>query len=133
MILSNYSRKGEDPAAFAISIKPPNYYTGQQLAFLTPTWDMVIPYKNGNLSEKEYIKQYIQLLEHRTLTPRKVADALPDNCYLLCYEKPSDFCHRHIIAAWLNQLDDIRVSEWENEKDIKERQQAEVVDSLLKF
>lgn len=22
---------------------------------------------------------------------------------LICYEKPSDFCHRHLVAEWLNQ------------------------------
>lgn len=21
---------------------------------------------------------------------------------LICYEKPSDFCHRHLVAEWLN-------------------------------
>ena len=22
---------------------------------------------------------------------------------LLCYEKPDDFCHRHLVADWLNK------------------------------
>lgn len=22
---------------------------------------------------------------------------------LICYEKPSDFCHRHLVAEWLNE------------------------------
>lgn len=22
---------------------------------------------------------------------------------LICYEKPSDFCHRHLLTEWLNQ------------------------------
>lgn len=22
---------------------------------------------------------------------------------LICYEKPSDFCHRHLVADWLNK------------------------------
>ena len=22
---------------------------------------------------------------------------------LVCYEKPSDFCHRHLVADWLNK------------------------------
>lgn len=24
---------------------------------------------------------------------------------LLCYEKPKDFCHRHLFAAWLNRTE----------------------------
>lgn len=23
------------------------------------------------------------------------------NIVLLCYEKPTDFCHRHLVAQWL--------------------------------
>ena len=34
------------------------------------------------------------------LDPHKVAAEL-DEKVLLCYEKSEDFCHRHIIAAWL--------------------------------
>ena len=30
------------------------------------------------------------------------SDAL-DRLTLLCYEKPSDFCHRHLVANWLRQ------------------------------
>jgi uncharacterized protein (DUF488 family) len=22
---------------------------------------------------------------------------------LICYEKPSDFCHRHLVSKWLNE------------------------------
>lgn len=27
---------------------------------------------------------------------------VPFDIYLVCYEKPQDFCHRHIVASWLN-------------------------------
>lgn len=30
---------------------------------------------------------------------------------LICYEKPSDFCHRHLVAEWLNQ-NGYRCEEW---------------------
>ena len=29
---------------------------------------------------------------------------------LVCYEKPEDFCHRHILAAWLEEYN---IKEWE--------------------
>ena len=34
------------------------------------------------------------------LDPHKVAVDLEGKT-LLCYEKSEDFCHRHIVAAWL--------------------------------
>ena len=33
------------------------------------------------------------------LDPHEVYKYL-DNKILLCYERPEDFCHRHIIANW---------------------------------
>lgn len=33
---------------------------------------------------------------------------------LICYEKPSDFCHRHLVAEWLNQ-NGYRCDEWRSE------------------
>lgn len=26
-----------------------------------------------------------------------------DKVILLCYEKPTDFCHRHLVADWINK------------------------------
>ena len=26
-----------------------------------------------------------------------------DQIILLCYEKPDDFCHRHLVAQWLTE------------------------------
>lgn len=30
---------------------------------------------------------------------------------LICYEKPSDFCHRHLVSEWLNQ-NGFKCEEW---------------------
>lgn len=34
-----------------------------------------------------------------------------DNSILFCYEENTEFCHRHIVAAWLEILLGIKVSE----------------------
>ena len=34
---------------------------------------------------------------------------------LICYEKPTDFCHRHLVADWFKQ-NHIPCKEWENNK-----------------
>ena len=31
---------------------------------------------------------------------------------LLCYEKSTDFCHRHLVAKWLSETLDYNVAEW---------------------
>ena len=37
---------------------------------------------------------------HGDLTPEELI-AIFDKRILLCYEKSSDFCHRHILREWL--------------------------------
>lgn len=34
---------------------------------------------------------------------------------LICYEKPSDFCHRHLVAEWLNK-NGFQCEEWRCKK-----------------
>ena len=46
-----------------------------------------------------YINQYNAYLNRAN--PKKVYDYL-DGSILLCYEKPSDFCHRHLVRKWFN-------------------------------
>jgi len=37
----------------------------------------------------------------------RLAGVDTDRIILLCYEKPADFCHRHIVADWLNVYRDL--------------------------
>jgi len=32
-----------------------------------------------------------------------VKEKIGDNVVLCCYEKPGDFCHRHILIKWLGE------------------------------
>ena len=52
---------------------------------------------------EECQQQYFEAYKQETLSkldPHKIAKDL-EGRILLCYEKSSDFCHRHIVAAWL--------------------------------
>ncbi len=62
--------------------------------------------KDNNLL---YIKEYYEqvLLQ---LNPKEIYKKL-DNRVLLCYEDNNDFCHRHIVAAWLELSLDIEIKE----------------------
>ena len=130
---SNYARKGGHPKAFAISVFPPDYYKGESLPMLAPDWDLVKAYKNNEISQDEYAKTYIQTLKDRGLNPTDIVSAIPDESYLLCYEKPSDFCHRHVLADWLRVNTDIEITEWKNKNESNEREKEALVDSLLVF
>lgn len=115
---SNYKRKGDEYNAIAISAKSPEDYFGKTFMLLAPTWELIMGYKHGEIRPCDYANQYINLLETRDLTPQSILDTLPHSCYLLCYEPPGEFCHRHVLASWLNEHTDANIKEWYSDKEL---------------
>ncbi|MCM1500678.1 MAG: hypothetical protein NC124_19625, partial [Clostridium sp.] len=67
---------------------------------------------------------YIEYFQAEVLDKLDVTDVLMDfsrmdhgfnvgknDIALICYGKPSDFCHRHLVAEWLNQ-NGFKCEEW---------------------
>ena len=67
---------------------------------LAPRKSWFWEWKNNHLSNDWYIGNYNETVLSK-LDPSKVASDLGEDAVLLCYEKPGDFCHRHLIADWL--------------------------------
>ena len=88
--------------------KVPDWYKGRQYKKLAPKYEFFIKWKD-NHDNDYYIKCFNEQVLGK-LDPLKTAyellittsGAKKDVC-LLCYEKPSDFCHRHLVADWLNK------------------------------
>jgi uncharacterized protein YeaO (DUF488 family) len=116
MIYTSYFAKlkslPEEIIPISICAKTPSWYKGLQYKELAPTYEILMKYKrDGN--KEDYIKSfYEQVL--RKLNPNEVVFDLgrladKDNTHysynicLICYEKSSDFCHRHLIADWLRK------------------------------
>jgi hypothetical protein len=75
------------------------YYSGASLKLLAPSVEMI------HEPESIYIPKY-QLILSR-LSKQGIIDEIlrlsgGKDCILLCYEKPTDFCHRHLVAKWLD-------------------------------
>lgn len=130
---SNYARHGRTPTAIAISAAPPDWFTGMRLPALAPTWNILNAYKHGNMTEKEYTIQYLHLLLTREFDPEMFVSACRNDTFLLCYESPGDFCHRRILAEWIELKTGVTIPEWKNEKELAIARQAEAVDSFLDF
>lgn len=69
-----------------------------------------------DVTEDSYIQMYNGQVLAR-LNPGGVVKMIEQlsggrDCALLCYEKPGDFCHRHLIADWLNKSLGIGVEEF---------------------
>jgi len=96
----------------SICAKSPTGYTGLQYKKLAPTYSILMDYKRDQ-NEELYTKRFEQEILDK-LDPNEVVkdllvlsgnskgiDYTPE-IVLVCYEKSTDFCHRHLVADWLN-------------------------------
>lgn len=104
----------DDIIPIAICVKSPDWYKGKQFKTLAPTYDILMQYKQFGDTELYTQRFYSEVLnklnaleiyEHlETLSKGK-------DVVLICYEKSSDFCHRHLVADWLSKELNINVEE----------------------
>lgn len=119
--------------ALAISAWPPPWYQGKGLNILAPTRALVLAVIRDEMTMDEYKEAYLDLLNERIPNPQEVLDSIPDGTFLLCYEKPTDPCHRRIMSDWMFEKTGYRIEEWKNEKEQKEADQQGIVDELIEL
>lgn len=99
----------------AICAKLPDWYQGATYKALAPTYDCLMAYKRDNDADA-YTERY-KREKLSKLSPSEVVEQLRNlsngnDIALICYEKPSSFCHRQLVAAWLNQYLGLDAEEW---------------------
>lgn len=107
--LKEYKQAGLIP--ISIAGKVPDWYDGLEYKKLAPKWDFFSEWKYG--SHKGDNEYYISQFDTEVLKETSVENVLADladlsngefyKIILLCYEKPIDFCHRHLVANWINE------------------------------
>ena len=99
----------------AISGKSPEGYEGIEYKKVAPKYGFFMEWKR-NHDNNFYIEHFnAEVLDK--LNPNEVYEDLErlsggNDCVLLCYEKSDAFCHRHLVADWLNETLDLSVEEW---------------------
>lgn len=124
---SYYAKSGNHPKAVSISANAPAFYVGDKYLALAPSWELLRAYKSGQVDEDGYTEWFLRLLKERQLVPQQVADNLADGSVLLCYEKSGDFCHRYIVAEWLEAGADVEITELGVDKS------STLLDTVVKF
>lgn len=136
MIYTSYFAKlkslPENIIPISICGKAPDWYKGLQYKKLAPKYGFFMEWKENhdnnyyikcfNRQVLESLNPYRVLEEIYSLLPQDVEDVLSAancpfwinrdyNIVLICYEKTEDFCHRHLVADWLNK-NGIPCEEW---------------------
>ena len=118
--LNEYIDAGLVP--ISIAGKAPKFYCGYEYKALAPKYDFFIRWKQGEIDNFKYVELY----NKEVLSKLDAIDVCIDlynmsngnAVVLLCYEKPGDFCHRHIVADWLEEHGE-HVEEFVVDKNIK--------------
>lgn len=115
----------ENVIPISICGKAPEWYNGLQYKKVAPKYGFFMEWKK-NHDNDYYIEHYNEEVLSK-LNPRGVIDEIynllsdeakdiikQEGLYktrsqkihvaLICYEKPSDFCHRHLLAEWLTKV-----------------------------
>lgn len=94
--------------------KSPNWYTGLQYKKLASKYNFFMKWKQSHDNDY-YIKCFNEQVLNK-LNPLYVLTELyklaginktlgdEREICLICYKKPSDFCHRHLVADWFNKV-----------------------------
>jgi hypothetical protein len=93
----------------AISHGVPHWYHGKRLKCLAPNPNWI---KLAKANPRKYIHLYKNKLN--TISTEDILNELQtfgDKIALLCWEKPGAFCHRKLVAKWLNNLG-LDIKEW---------------------
>lgn len=90
----------------------PKFFNGKVIHSVAPySWML-----SDNVSREEYIDAYLnKVLPNVDLTrlmSQIEAESHGKDVALCCYEKPEDFCHRHLLAKWLEEKLGIEVKEF---------------------
>ena len=117
---ANLRKLPENIIPISICGKAPDWYKGLQYKKLAPKYDFFMEWKKNHdndyyikcfkeqvldkLNVDDVVKELDSLLIDVTTTLNyKVDSMLVPRIALVCYEKPSDFCHRHLVADWFNK------------------------------
>lgn len=99
----------------SICLKAPYWYKGLQYKVLAPSSDIFSQHKANPVEctyKSRFNNEILGSLEQEHVVKELECLSNGNDVVLLCYEKPTSFCHRHLIAAWLNEFLDNNVTEW---------------------
>lgn len=114
----------------SICAKVPDWYKGLQYKKLAPKYDFFMEWKRTHNNDyyikcfKEQVTDQLNVYKTVYELYEKIGIYLDEegisfssesanekHICLICYEKPLDFCHRHLVAKWLND-NDYKCKEW---------------------
>jgi uncharacterized protein (DUF488 family) len=106
---TSYFSKYKGDNGISIAAKCPFWFKGKEYKKLAPKYWFFKKYKEDG-DEEFYTKQYYKEVLNN-LDAKVVYNELGKNSVLLCWEKTGKFCHRRLVAEWLEKELGIEIKE----------------------
>lgn len=89
----------------SIAVGKPRYVKVEgEFKALAPTWALLTAFRNEEISEAQYVERFNAQLSK--LNAREVVDAfhaMDVEPVIMCHCGQKDFCHRHLVAEWIER------------------------------
>ena len=108
-IYTSYFAKGKTLKAHkikmvCIALYPPTNVKCLNMPSLAPTHSILYDkYRTDDRYTHRYLSEVLQKLDPQKVLSDLTAISQGEDIALCCYEKPGDFCHRHLLSEWLRK------------------------------
>lgn len=104
----------------SIAAQTPKWFEGERELDFAPSYEILYAIKRGRITEAQFEEMYRAELDHLDLNivSQKLEEYDNGNTCFLCYEKPDDFCHRHVFRKWVEERLSLEIKEWTPETEI---------------
>ena len=112
-------------------------FEGKCILELAPERDFFKKYKEniGKIPQEENVRYYIGEYYRRVLSQVNIEELLEGekDPILLCYEKGDEFCHRHVVAEYIEYMYGIKVKDVMIDEDlnVEENPRPEYIKDIL--
>ena len=103
---ANVKRLPREVVPISIAGKAPDGWKGLEYKKLAPKWWFFKEWKKNHDNDyyiRNFKKEVLDKLDPNAIWKelRKLSNG--SSFALICYEKPGDFCHRHLVADWFKK------------------------------
>lgn len=107
--------KSKGVICVSICAFPPKWFNGVNLIQVAPKNDILLDYKKDQDKDKYIRRYYFEVLKNldvESFIKELERISQGKDIALCCYEKIGDFCHRHLLAKYLNIKGNYNITEY---------------------
>lgn len=108
---NNKRLQKEGIVMIGISLFPPKWFYGVSFKIVAPSFSL-LKEENEDVYKKRFKEEVLSRVNPVVFVENLKKYSNGKDVALCCFEKPNEFCHRHLVAEWLKEKLGINVEEF---------------------